>query len=341
MEHAPRRAHQSGGQFAQPGPVALVGNLFTTASLQVQATVVLAIENYVFISGSVSFTKSGPIFVTPAGGGAAISVNAIEIGASNVFAFVGTGGPYWIMNPDGSVSAPTAAQSAGALGLALSNISLGLAFLSPTASGGTSYYALSASGTAALVGESGLTLLGTLGVQVNRASTASAPVIDFTQLPGNSLPIPTGPSSPPVDLNFSTNLLRAYGSLTLSISQFASISGNFDFEKGATQSVTVGTSDPVTENMSVMEVGVSNVYAFAGVNGPYWVMNGNGSIRGPTASESLGAMGLALCTGQPGPGPLEASSHSRRPQPIDQLSRLESLRKRRICRNQWTYTFRQ
>ncbi len=283
-----------GANLPNPVPLPLVGNLFTTASLQVQATVVLAIENYVYISGSVSFTKTGPIFVTPAGGEAAISVNAIEIGASNVYAFVGTGGPYWIMNPDGSVSAPTAAQSAGALGLALSNINLGLAFLSPTAAGGTSYYALSASGTAALVGVSGLKLSGTLGVQVNRASTASAPVIDFTQLSGNSLSIPTGPNLPPVDLNFSTNLLRAYGSLTLCISQFAFISGNFDFEKGATQSVTVGTSDPVTENMSAMEVGVSNVYAFAGVNGPYWIMNGNGSIRGPTASESIGAMGLAL-----------------------------------------------
>ncbi len=129
-----------------PTPVAMPIR-FATSLIQVQATITLAIESFVYITGSVSFTKTGPIFVTPAGGGTAISVNALEIGASNVNAFFGVGGPYWITNPDGTISAPTAVQSAGALGLVLSNLGLGLAFLTPTSGTGTSFYALKAAGS--------------------------------------------------------------------------------------------------------------------------------------------------------------------------------------------------
>ncbi len=265
---------------------------FTAALLQVQASVVLSIESYVFISGNVSFTKTGPLFVTPVGSSSTVAVNALEIGASNVYVFVGIGGPYWIMNPDGTVSAPNASQSAGALGLALANISLGLALLTPTTAGGASYYALKASGSAQLVGIAGLTLGGSLEVDVNRSSVATSPPIDFTKLAGNSLAIPTGPGASPVSLDFSGSLLRASGSVTLAVSQFAYLSGNFDFEKGAAQTVTL--QDGTQQAVSSLEVGVSNVYAFAGANGPYWVMNPNGTIRGPTSGESAGALGVAI-----------------------------------------------
>ena len=160
--------------------------------------------------------------------------------------------------------------------------------LTPTA-GGPSYYALDASGSAAGWASSGLTLAGTVNVEVNGSSTATAPVIDFTQLPGNSLSIPTGPTTAPINIGFSSSLLEASGTLTLGISQFAYISGDFAFLEGPTQTVTL--QNATTETVSTLEIGVSNVYAFAGVNGPYWVMSGNGSIRGPTSSD---AMGVAL-----------------------------------------------
>ncbi len=246
---------------------------------------------------------TGPLSVTPVGGGMPIQVNALEIGASNVNVFVGTGGPYF--NPDGTL----ASNSDGALGLALSNISLGLALLTPTAGGSTTYYALDASGSAQLVGINGLTLMGSLAVEVNGSSSASTPVIDFSQLSGNSLAIPTGPTSAPINIGYSSPLLEVSGSLTLGISSFAYITGQFAFLQGPTQTVTLDNS--TTETVSTLEVGVSNVYAFAGVNGPYWTMSG-GSIRGPTSTDAMGvavsqaSLGLALMkpvptTGDPTP----------------------------------------
>ena len=188
-----------------------------------------------------------------------------------------------------------------------------MVFLTPTTAGGTSYYALKASGSAQLVGVGGVTLIGSLELEVNRASSASAPVIDFTQLPGNSLPIATGPGSSPVDIDFSANVLQASGSVTLIVSQFAYVSGSFSFEKGATQTVTL--QDGTTEAVSGLEVGASNVYAFAGVNGPYWVMNPNGTIRGPTSSENVGAMGVAISQGSLGLALMEPVPTTANPNP--------------------------
>ena len=89
-----------------PTPVAMPIT-YNTSLIQIQASIALSIESYVYISGSVSFTKTGPLEVTPAGGGAAISVNALEIGASNVDAFVGTGGQYWAADPNKGPFTPT------------------------------------------------------------------------------------------------------------------------------------------------------------------------------------------------------------------------------------------
>ena len=102
-----RRQQQRGG-FGQdlPTPVAMPIT-YNTSLIQIQASIALSIESYVYISGSVSFTKTGPLEVTPAGGGAAISVNALEIGASNVDAFVGTGGQYWAADPNKGPFTPT------------------------------------------------------------------------------------------------------------------------------------------------------------------------------------------------------------------------------------------
>ncbi len=274
-----------------PSPVQLPIT-YTQSLLQVQASVVLSISSFVYIAGNVSFSMTGPLSVTPVGGGMPIQVNVLEIGASNVNVFVGTGGPYF--NSNGTL----ASNSDGALGLALSDISLGLALLTPTAGGSTTYYALDASGSAQLVGVSGLTLAGSLAVEVNGSSSASTPVIDFSQLPGNSLAIPTGSTTAPINIGFSSPLLEVSGSLTLGISSFAFITGQFAFLQGPTQTVTLDNS--TTETVSTLEVGVSNVYAFAGVNGPYWVMSGNGSIRGPTSTDAMGvavsqaSLGLAL-----------------------------------------------
>src|SRR4029077_16974602 len=108
---------------------------------------------------------------------------------------------------------------AGGVGVQLQHVQVGLALMQEIVTSGTgrSYYALDASGSAALVGVPGLTLSGTIDVQVNHASTGSA--VDFSQLVGGKLSIPTGAGN--VDLAFTGDLLRAAGSLTLSLDGFA------------------------------------------------------------------------------------------------------------------------
>ena len=146
-----------------------------------------------------------------------------------------------------------------------------------------------------------LTLTGSVEVDVNGSSSSSTPVVDFSQFPGNSLSIPTGTGQTPVNLDFATKLFQATGNLTLSVGSFAILSGDFSFQEGPTQTVTIGQTTPATtEEVSTLEVGISNVYGFAGENGPYWVMGADGWIRGPTADSALGvvlsdaSLGLAL-----------------------------------------------
>jgi hypothetical protein len=73
-------------------------------------------------------------------------MSVLTIGASNVYAFVGIGGPYWVTDPDGTVHAPVSAG--GAVGLALGDVDFGLALMKPIVTGGgtspLSYYALKA-----------------------------------------------------------------------------------------------------------------------------------------------------------------------------------------------------
>ena len=104
--------------------------------------------------------------------------------------------------------------------------------------GPRSYLALSASGSVDLVGVDGLTLSGSLAIEVNSAKngSATANAVDFTQLTGHKLPIPVAPGETPpsIDLAYSGTLLKATGMLTLGIDGFAFVTGTFGFEQGET-----------------------------------------------------------------------------------------------------------
>ena len=57
----------------------------------------------------------------------------MKIGASNVNAFVGVGGPYWRdSNGDGVIDTNDTPATDGAMGIALSNLEFGLALMKPT-----------------------------------------------------------------------------------------------------------------------------------------------------------------------------------------------------------------
>ena len=61
--------------------------------------------------------------------------------------------------------------------------------------------------------------------------TTDDPAINFTSTTGGNLVIPVGLGDS-VTLNFAGPLLRARGLVTLAISEFVYLSGNFSFEKG-------------------------------------------------------------------------------------------------------------
>ncbi|HEY5057558.1 MAG TPA: hypothetical protein VII51_00960, partial [Gaiellaceae bacterium] len=236
---------------------------FSGPLLEIAATASLSIGSFVYASGSFVIESGGDIYVTPTAATGTVHVSLLEIGVSNATVFAGVGA--------------SDSSGAGGVGVALSG-GLGLALMSEIGGSGRSYFALSASGTASLIGVPGITLVGSVQVQVDSASTGNA--VDFTQLTAGKLSIPTAPGSgaPTVDLAFTGTLLQVTGSLTLSIDGFASVSGNFAFQQGGTVSVT--TEGGGSGTATALEIGASNASAFFGV--------GADNPTGP------GAMGLSI-----------------------------------------------
>src|SRR5262249_43398443 len=169
--------------------------------------------------------------------------------------------------------------SAGATGVAFTNIAFGLALMK--APDGSSYYALQASGSGQLVGldqSAGVTLnVQNMMIQANGGSTADVPsrpaAVNFGATFGsNGLSVPTGGT--PIVLggaadtagNFNHKFLSASGSVTLQIGTNVYVSGNMAFSEST--AVTATLSDGSTKSLSVLTVGASDVSAFFGINGP-------------------------------------------------------------------------
>ena len=171
------------------GVVSGMEGLNNNLELKVLGSVTISVDQFVYITANVAF-ESREIFVQTVGSLTTTKVKVLAIGASDVKAFVGIGGPYWVTEADGTVRAPTETEAAGALGVTLTISALGLLLIKPVAAQGQpastkSYFALTASGGAALVGIDSLTLAGQLNISINSASDSAAaagtvvPVIDF------------------------------------------------------------------------------------------------------------------------------------------------------------------
>ena len=114
-----------------------------------------------------------------------------------------------------------------------------------------SFTALKASGTAQLIGVEGITLKGSLTIEVNTAKDTARrrQAAQGGQLhqarrrqAGDRRPAPTDGAAPTIDLDFAAHGMRAFGSVTLALQGFAFITGDFAFEKGTT--LTITTEDP-------------------------------------------------------------------------------------------------
>ena len=177
----------------------------------IEGSILLDIAGFVVISGEFSFEKT------------VVGVDTkILVGAANIDIFVGL--------PDQS------------LGVRITDGFLGMVLYSSTT--GPSTYALTAGGTAELVGIPALTLIGSLNVRLNNTGLAVNETILFSG------------SGTTVDIVFATgaNIQAVSGSIILDIAGFVSLSGDFGFEKQV-----VGTDTKIL-------VAAANVNSFLGTS---------------------------------------------------------------------------
>ena len=186
---------------------------FATRVLRVKGSALITIDQFVFLRADFAFEKDDtPMTVstsetTPKTG----KVTALKIGATNGFAFFGIGGPYF--NPDGTLRA----DANQAMGLAISNLTLGIALMKPMAgtdggqlTGYKSFFALKASGNVALVGIDGFQASITNAlVEINDASliTPGATPPPALNLQATPITVETGIGTPDVILNTNGRLL--------------------------------------------------------------------------------------------------------------------------------------
>jgi hypothetical protein len=233
------------------------------------------------------------------------------IGGENLNAFVGLNGPYRLdTDHDGNLQEEVINPTAAGFELTGLNIGLALyqeqptpesAVLDPVATRTSSRNWVSIHATAAHAEEFGLPFVQAqarnMAVDINAGSDGS--VVDYASAV-LAVPMgvnPTGGPSQTIDFKGkSGTLIRASGDFALSVDQFFSISGTMGFEK-STRELTL--ADGTQVRADTLSFGGKNLYAFAGVGGPYWVdTNGDGIYTSadarPATTGNGGAIGLAL-----------------------------------------------
>ncbi|MDA1013526.1 MAG: hypothetical protein O3A00_03615, partial [Planctomycetota bacterium] len=180
------------------------------------AVATIQISEFVYITGNVAFEKGATktVAVTdgllpisevaqiaadfglvvptevsiPATGAKTTNLEFMTIGASDVYAFVGMGGPYWTRDANDKIVRH--AQSDDAVGLVVEDFDFGLAIMKPTNLDFAKYFTLDATANRIeLVGIDGVTAVANdLKVQVNTSSPSVYgvplfPVVDFAHTP--------------------------------------------------------------------------------------------------------------------------------------------------------------
>ncbi|MFN6027058.1 MAG: hypothetical protein ACK49E_23110, partial [Planctomyces sp.] len=230
----------------------------TTEILQVSGSVSLNISDYVAASATITVEKETVGDLTH-----------LTVTASDVTAFLGVGA--------------STASTSDDMGVRLTSGALDLRWTKDTAAN-TSYYALGARGTAALVGINGLTLTGSL--QAERNTGPNSVTLDF------------GTTSTTDDLTLEPGAKRFGGTAELAISGFVSISGSFGFEESTE---TIGGTE--TTRIKVAAAGIQTFLGSGGTG----VRLSDGQIGavidkpvGGEAKYAVVASGTAALVGIPG-----------------------------------------
>ena len=257
----------AGGLVVPTGMSSSVAIKSTSALLHATGDVTLNISDFVYVSGSFAFEKGDPMTnVALTGGAPNVDLSVLKIGAHDVHAFVGLGGPYF--NDDGSVQA-----GSSAIGLALSGVDFGLALMKPVVASGPasplSYYALKATvGSVMFVNTFGVTLSASnLVIEVNGSNDTG----HFVNLLTRTITVPTSDTTSIVlggGLNWGGMLLHAEGDVLIGAFGLT-LSAHISFE-----------STTRTNNTHVIKISITNlsfnvgnpvIFHLGGINGNIFV----------------------------------------------------------------------
>ena len=257
------------GTFSLPGK---------TFSLTLGSTD-FSVSSFVFVhadSASLTYDPNSATTVTITNGTTTStkSVSVLTIGATGVTVFAGLNGP---------------AANSGATGLSLTGANLALVLMTPTNTTDKSfYYALKAGADSlAPVGlPAGVDISATnISVEVNSSSDGTH-VIDFTQLPGGKLNVPTGVSTSQ-DFDYDGSILKVAATVNLDFTDFIHINGSFSFTKTASQ-VTIDAGATAFD-------GASDVtFKLGPADSPYLSATGAVSLKFDSANFSILSASLTV-----------------------------------------------
>jgi len=227
---------------------------FTGPLVKAAGTFDVGVADFLSLTGSMAFEKKSQNLTVQASNGTTSTVlmDILTLGGIGIDAFVGMNG-----------------GSTQQLGLVLAGTKFAMLMAQDQANKKRKWSSIKAGAdSAAFVGVDGMTLAGSnLSVDVNRASTEDASLLDFAV---SSYQVPAGPSeSVAIDFNADKGaLLQASGNLNVDLFGFFQVSGGLAFEKKS-ESVKVLSSLGATTDVTVdvLTIGTSGVSAFAGLNG--------------------------------------------------------------------------
>ncbi len=253
--------------------------------------------------------------VTAAIGATEKELQFLTIGAQDVHAFVGLGGPYWVdADGDGEIDRYTSGPKTGqivdeevnaeAVGLVLDDVDFAMAMMTPTNRlDPIRYISLKASAAkVALVGIDGLVAdARNLIVELNISTPTLyglpvLPVVDFASWDDDDstagvqpfavkvgAPAEFGGDPVVVPFTFGTALIRASGQFNLNVFGVLALSGSLAFRLGETVDATLADSGhTVVNNVVTMTIGGSNLLGFVGYvpdSGSAWELNSDGTVH--------------------------------------------------------------
>jgi hypothetical protein len=276
-----------------------VASLTNNVAFEVAGEMMISILSYVYVSGAFTLERRKMNAQTSSSSSTSTSMSVLSFGANNLRAFIGTAPVGSVFNANGGINDDSTLQANNALGVSLTISNLALALMKPVAASTKSYFALKASGSAALIGVDNVTLAGQLNVSVNEgrdsslATPSATPAIDFPDSAKadptdygstTGLAVTTGAST--TTLDFNTTTLDVSGMVSLGISQFVYATGNFDIQKDDSALATAGTvtlsNGSTVTGVSVLTIGASHVNVFVGTGGPYFNNTSTPSAAGAT-----------------------------------------------------------